>query len=134
MRDAGGPSARCWASRPSAGRACIWLFAMLLLYVSEKGMEAAGPHLPPLNSLMGASLLPILPFILFLDGCGAAPFTQVSGGEWQQQGSTLSFHFETPGFERGDVSLPPGRVYVNVPVWGSLLSKDKGEGWGGRNK
>lgn len=77
---------------------------------------------------MGASLLPILPLILFLDGCDAAPFTQVSGGEWQQQGSTLSFHFETPGFERGDVSLPPGRVYVNVPVWGSLLSKDKGEG------
>ena len=96
-------------------------------------MEAARLHPPPLSgcyTVINAALNPESCFMTFLD---AALIMQVSGGEWQQQGSTLSFHFETPGFERGDVSLPPGRVYVNVPVWGSLLSRDKGEGWVGGN-
>ena len=27
---------------------------------------------------------------------------------------------------RGDVSLPPGKLYINVPVWGRVVSRTKG--------
>ena len=27
---------------------------------------------------------------------------------------------------RGDVSLPPGKLFINVPVWGRVVSRTKG--------
>ncbi|CAN0484258.1 unnamed protein product, partial [Discosporangium mesarthrocarpum] len=28
-----------------------------------------------------------------------------------------------PGFSRGDVSIPPGKLYFSVPAWGGMLSR-----------
>ena len=50
----------------------------------------------------------------------------VSQGAWVVDGNTLRFNVEIDGFERGDVSLPAGKLFCAVPVWGDILSKDKG--------
>ena len=47
-------------------------------------------------------------------------------GGWRVEGTTLRLWLDTDGFERGDVSLPPGRVFLATPAWGAVLSRDKG--------
>eukprot|EP00241_Pyramimonas_parkeae_P019858 CAMPEP_0114292512 /NCGR_PEP_ID=MMETSP0059-20121206/9103_1 /TAXON_ID=36894 /ORGANISM="Pyramimonas parkeae, Strain CCMP726" /LENGTH=157 /DNA_ID=CAMNT_0001414169 /DNA_START=395 /DNA_END=868 /DNA_ORIENTATION=- len=47
-------------------------------------------------------------------------------GTWSMQRDTLSFNVEVSGFQRGDVSIPPGKMFFSVPAWGSVLSRDKG--------
>ena len=47
-------------------------------------------------------------------------------GEWRMDGSTLRCRIDISGFERGDVSLPVGPLFLGIPCWGAVLSRDKG--------
>jgi hypothetical protein len=47
-------------------------------------------------------------------------------GEWRMDGATLRCRIDISGFERGDVSLPAGPLFLGIPAWGAVLSRDKG--------
>ena len=52
--------------------------------------------------------------------------TTVGDGQWRMDGATLRCRVDISGFERGDVSLPAGPLFLGIPAWGALLSRDKG--------
>lgn len=49
--------------------------------------------------------------------------TNKSSGSLRVIADTCRFWVETNGFARGDVSIPPGKIYFAVPAWGCRLSR-----------
>mmetsp|Transcript_4981 Transcript_4981/g.12895 ORF Transcript_4981/g.12895 Transcript_4981/m.12895 type:complete len:251 (+) Transcript_4981:176-928(+) len=59
---------------------------------------------------------------------GVAAFIklEVGPGEWRVEGGTLRFWLTIGELSRGDITLPAGRLYFSAPVWGGVVSRNKG--------
>uniref|UniRef100_A0A7S0N3P3 Uncharacterized protein n=1 Tax=Pyramimonas obovata TaxID=1411642 RepID=A0A7S0N3P3_9CHLO len=60
-------------------------------------------------------------------GVGAYIRLKLLEGTWNVDGDTLRFNLQISGFERGDISLPEGKLYFRTYVWGNMLSQTKGK-------
>jgi len=59
-------------------------------------------------------------------GVGTYVKLGVDSGTWNIQGDTLRLNLQISGFERGDISLPSGKLYFKTYAWGNMISQNKG--------
>jgi len=92
-----------------------------------------GTWMPPSWAASGRRL--VIPIAVeFLEGgvckpLGVGSFVQfdLEPGTWSVEGTTLRFNLESPtGVSRGDVSLPPGKLYFKTQCWGKVMSSSRG--------
>eukprot|EP00242_Pyramimonas_sp_CCMP2087_P007105 CAMPEP_0198199816 /NCGR_PEP_ID=MMETSP1445-20131203/2970_1 /TAXON_ID=36898 /ORGANISM="Pyramimonas sp., Strain CCMP2087" /LENGTH=335 /DNA_ID=CAMNT_0043869717 /DNA_START=143 /DNA_END=1150 /DNA_ORIENTATION=+ len=60
-------------------------------------------------------------------GVGAYIKLELGEGTWNVDGDTLRFNLQISGFQRGDISLPEGKLYFKNYAWGNTMSQTKGK-------